>query len=38
MHLSITHAVTAQESLIALQQTDLENRITLWQSLGGGIQ
>ncbi len=29
---------TAQESLIALQQTDFENRITLWQSLGGGIQ
>ena len=29
---------SAQESLIALQQTDLENRITLWQSLGGGIQ
>jgi hypothetical protein len=25
---------SAQESLIALQQTDLENRITLWQSLG----
>ena len=29
---------SAQESLIALQQTDLENRITLWQSLGGGVQ
>ncbi|MCU3988996.1 hypothetical protein, partial [Enterobacter mori] len=29
---------SAQESLIALQQTDLENRIMLWQSLGGGIQ
>lgn len=27
---------SAQQSLIALQQTDLENRITLWQSLGGG--
>ena len=29
---------SAQESLISLQQTDLENRITLWQSLGGGIE
>jgi multidrug efflux system outer membrane protein len=27
---------SAQASLISLQQTDLENRITLWQSLGGG--
>ncbi|HAT1610351.1 TPA: efflux transporter outer membrane subunit [Raoultella planticola] len=27
---------SAQATLIALQQTDLENRITLWQSLGGG--
>ena len=29
---------SARASLIALQQTDFENRITLWQSLGGGIQ
>ena len=28
---------SAQESLIALQQTELDNRITLWQSLGGGV-
>lgn len=28
---------SAQESLISLQQTDLENRITLWQSLGVGL-
>lgn len=28
---------SAQESLISLQQTDLQNRITLWQSLGGGV-
>ncbi|XTZ37833.1 efflux transporter outer membrane subunit [Salmonella enterica] len=28
---------SAQESLISLQQTDLENRVTLWQSLGGGV-
>lgn len=28
---------SAQEQLITLQQTDLENRITLWQSLGGGF-
>jgi efflux transporter, outer membrane factor (OMF) lipoprotein, NodT family len=27
---------SAQQSLIALQQTELNNRITLWQSLGGG--
>ena len=27
---------SAQQSLIALQQTDFDNRITLWQSLGGG--
>ena len=27
---------SAQATLISLQQTDLENRITLWQSLGGG--
>jgi outer membrane protein TolC len=27
---------SAQTTLISLQQTDLENRITLWQSLGGG--
>lgn len=26
---------SARQSLIALQQTELENRITLWQSLGG---
>jgi outer membrane protein TolC len=25
---------SAQEGLISLQQTDLENRVTLWQSLG----
>lgn len=29
---------SAQESLIALQQTDFTNRVTLWQSLGGGMQ
>ncbi|SNY66695.1 efflux transporter outer membrane subunit [Enterobacter sp. CC120223-11] len=29
---------SAQQSLIALQQTDAENRITLWQSLGGGME
>lgn len=28
---------SAQEGLISLQQTDLENRVTLWQSLGGGV-
>ncbi|MFW0766939.1 efflux transporter outer membrane subunit [Trabulsiella odontotermitis] len=28
---------SAQESLIALQQTELDNRIALWQSLGGGV-
>ena len=28
---------SAQTTLISLQQTDLENRITLWQSLGGGV-
>lgn len=28
---------SAQESLIALEQTDFENRITLWESLGGGL-
>lgn len=27
---------SAKATLISLQQTDLENRITLWQSLGGG--
>ncbi|MGF7442844.1 TolC family protein [Klebsiella michiganensis] len=27
---------SAQATLISLQQTDLENRITLWQTLGGG--
>nr|WP_113866974.1 TolC family protein [Brenneria salicis]NMN92994.1 multidrug efflux system outer membrane protein [Brenneria salicis ATCC 15712 = DSM 30166]RBP61967.1 multidrug efflux system outer membrane protein [Brenneria salicis ATCC 15712 = DSM 30166]RLM31229.1 multidrug transporter [Brenneria salicis ATCC 15712 = DSM 30166] len=27
----------AQQDLISLKQTDYENRITLWQSLGGGI-
>jgi multidrug efflux system outer membrane protein len=27
---------SAQATLMSLQQTDLENRITLWQSLGGG--
>jgi Outer membrane protein len=27
---------SAQQSLIALRQTDFDNRITLWQSLGGG--
>lgn len=27
---------SAQATLITLQQTDLQNRITLWQSLGGG--
>ncbi|WP_174509606.1 efflux transporter outer membrane subunit [Klebsiella oxytoca] len=27
---------SAKVTLISLQQTDLENRITLWQSLGGG--
>ena len=29
---------SAQQDLIALQQTDFENRITLWQSLGGGVK
>ena len=29
---------SAQTDLIALQQTDFENRITLWQSLGGGVK
>lgn len=29
---------SAQVDLIALQQTDFENRITLWQSLGGGVK
>jgi len=28
---------TAKASLISLQQTDLQNRVTLWQSLGGGV-
>jgi len=28
---------SAQESLITLQLTDFKNRVTLWQSLGGGI-
>lgn len=28
---------SAQRSLLTLQQTELNNRITLWQSLGGGI-
>lgn len=28
---------SARTSLISLQQTDLENRVTLWQSLGGGV-
>ena len=28
---------TAKSSLISLQQTDLQNRVTLWQSLGGGV-
>jgi len=28
---------SAQQSLLTLQQTELNNRITLWQSLGGGI-
>ena len=27
---------SAQQTLIELQQTELDNRITLWQSLGGG--
>ncbi|MVT04672.1 multidrug transporter [Enterobacter sp. 10-1] len=27
---------SVQATLISLQQTDLQNRITLWQSLGGG--
>lgn len=27
---------SAQQALIELQQTELDNRITLWQSLGGG--
>ncbi len=27
---------SAQQTLIVLQETDLANRITLWQSLGGG--
>lgn len=29
---------SAQQTLIALQLTDNENRITLWQSLGGGAR
>ncbi|MBF7978673.1 TolC family protein [Rahnella laticis] len=29
---------SAQVDLIALHQTDFENRITLWQSLGGGVK
>ncbi len=29
---------SAQTDLIALQQTDFENRITLWQTLGGGVK
>jgi multidrug efflux system outer membrane protein len=29
---------SASESLISLQKTDFANRITLWQSLGGGGQ
>ncbi|MBJ3815821.1 efflux transporter outer membrane subunit [Shimwellia pseudoproteus] len=28
---------SAQRQLIALQQTNFDNRITLWQSLGGGV-
>ncbi|KAA9000768.1 efflux transporter outer membrane subunit [Affinibrenneria salicis] len=28
---------SARQQLIALRQTDFDNRITLWQSLGGGI-
>lgn len=28
---------SAQQSQLALQQTELNNRITLWQSLGGGV-
>ncbi|EPF40996.1 putative outer membrane efflux protein, partial [Klebsiella pneumoniae subsp. pneumoniae CIP 52.145 = B5055] len=27
---------SAKTTLLSLQQTDLNNRITLWQSLGGG--
>ena len=27
---------SAKATLLSLQQTDLNNRITLWQSLGGG--
>lgn len=29
---------STQLDLIALQQTDFENRITLWESLGGGVK
>ena len=28
---------SAKTTLLSLQQTDLNNRITLWQSLGGGM-
>jgi len=28
---------SSQLELIALRQTDFDNRITLWQSLGGGV-
>ncbi|MBW2850405.1 TolC family protein, partial [Escherichia coli] len=28
---------SAQQELLALQLTDFTNRITLWQSLGGGM-
>ena len=30
-------AETTQQELLALQLTDFTNRITLWQSLGGGM-
>ncbi len=29
---------STQLELVALQQTDFENRITLWESLGGGVK
>lgn len=29
---------STQLDLVALQQTDFENRITLWESLGGGVK
>jgi multidrug efflux system outer membrane protein len=29
---------SSQLNLVALQQTDFENRITLWESLGGGLK